>query len=41
MKSYQREVPMKGVTVDKAYRQVGSGANGYLKPATLKSLGRI
>ena len=41
MKGYLREVPMKGVTVDQAYRQVGSGANGYLVPATLKSLGRI
>lgn len=41
MKGYQRGVVMKGVTMDKAFRQVGSGANGYLKPATLKSLGRI
>ena len=41
MKGYHRGVLMKGVTMDKAYRQVGSGSNGYLKPATLKSLGRI
>ena len=40
-KGYHRGVMMKGVTMDKAYRQVGSGARGYLKPATLKSLGRI
>ena len=41
MKGYLREVPMKGVTMDKTYRQVGSGSRGYLKPVTLKSLGRI
>ena len=41
MKSYQRGVLMKGVTMNKAYRQVGSGSSGYLVPATLKSLGRI
>lgn len=41
LKSPLRGVLMKGVTMDKAYRQVGSGSSGYLKPATLKSLGRI
>ena len=41
LKTPLRGVLMKGVTIDKAYRQVGSGSSGYLKPATLKSLGRI
>lgn len=41
MKSYQRGVVMKGVTMDQAFRQVGSGANARLVPATFKSLGRI
>lgn len=41
MKNHLYEVPMKGATMEQTYRQVGSGANGYLKPATLKSLGRI
>ena len=41
MKSYQRGVIMKGVTKDKAFRQVGSGSNAYLKPANYNSLGRI
>lgn len=41
LKTPLREVPMKGVTADQAYRQVGSGSRGYLVPATLKSLGRI
>ena len=35
------EYQMKGVTQDQAFRQVGSGKDAYLKPATLKSLGRI
>ena len=33
--------PMKSVPQNKTYRQVGSGDNAYLRPATLKSLGRI
>ena len=41
LKTPLRGVLMKGVTIDKAYRQVGSGSKGYLVPATLKSLGRI
>ncbi len=41
LKTPLRNVNMKGVNMDQAYRQVGSGANGYLVPATLKSLGRI
>ena len=41
MKSHLYEKPMKGVTMSETYRQVGSGSNAYLKPATLKSLGRI
>lgn len=41
MRSHQYEVPMKGVTIDQAFRQIGSGSSAYLKPATLKSLGRI
>ncbi|MBO5936218.1 MAG: hypothetical protein J6V06_06730 [Clostridia bacterium] len=41
LKTPLREVQMKGVTMDQAYRQVGSGRNGRLVPATLKSLGRI
>lgn len=40
-KGYQRGVVMKGVTMDQAFRQVGSGANARLVPATFKSLGRI
>lgn len=41
MRNHLYEKPMKGVTIDQAFRQVGSGKNAYLKPATLKSLGRI
>ena len=41
MKNPIRGVIMQGVTADKAFRQVNSGSRGYLKPATLKSLGRI
>ena len=41
MKNPIRGVTMQGVTMDKAFRQVNSGSRGYLKPATLKSLGRI
>lgn len=41
MKSYQRGVLMQPVTIDKAFRQVGSGSSAYLKPVTLKSVGRI
>lgn len=41
LKTPLREVQMKGVTIDQAYRQIGSGRNGRLEPATLKSLGRI
>ena len=41
MKRYQRGVLMQGVTIDKAFRQVGSGSSGYLKPVTMKSVGRI
>ena len=41
MKGYLRGVLMQGVTMDKAFRQVGSGSRGYLKPVTLKSVGRI
>ena len=40
-KSHLYEYPMQGVTMDQTFRQVGSGKNAYLKPATLKSLGRI
>lgn len=41
MKGYQRGVEMQSITMDKAFRQVGSGSSGYLKPVTLKSVGRI
>lgn len=41
MKNPIRGVIMQGVTADKAFRQVNSGSRGYLKPVTLKSLGRI
>ena len=41
MRNHLYEVPMKGATIDQTFRQVGSGSNGYLRPATLKSLGRI
>ena len=41
MKNPIRGVVMQGVTADKAFRQVNSGSRGYLKPVTLKSLGRI
>ena len=41
MKNHLYEVPMKGATINQTFRQVGSGEDGYLKPATLKSLGRI
>ena len=41
MKGYQRGVIMKGITMDKAFRQVGSGSKAYLKPANYNSLGRI
>ena len=41
MKGYQRNVLMKPITMDKTFRQVGSGSSGYLKPVTFKSLGRI
>ncbi len=41
MKGYQRGVEMQSITIDKAFRQVGSGSSGYLKPVTLKSAGRI
>lgn len=41
MKGYQRGVEMQSITMDKAFRQVGSGSSGYLKPVTMKSVGRI
>lgn len=41
MRNHLYEVPMKGATIDQTFRQVGSGSDGYLRPATLKSLGRI
>jgi hypothetical protein len=41
MKGYQRGVVMKGVTMDKALRQVGSGSKAYLRQANYNSLGRI
>lgn len=40
-KTHYFELPMKGVTKDKVYRQIGSGSKAYLEPANLKSLGRI
>lgn len=40
-KTHYFELPMKGVTKDKVYRQIGSGSRAYLEPANLKSLGRI
>ena len=41
MRTHYYELPMKGVTVDQAFRQVGSGSRAYLRPAALNSLGRI
>ncbi|MBQ7295373.1 MAG: hypothetical protein IJW86_04185 [Clostridia bacterium] len=40
-RNYLLNEPMKSVPQNKTYRQVGSGKDAYLKPATLKSLGRI
>lgn len=41
LKTHYYELPMKGITKDRVYRQIGSGSKAYLVEANLKSLGRI